>query len=158
MKWYARMIPRFRLRSILIAIALITLFLHYVAIPTWNYYQLPASTRAILTTLGEPLRMPTAGPISLEKFLKTMIGATATPKGRNRLPTYVEPRGLQEAGVSLDSPVTVTTDFVPIKDTLGKGLKEIGLGYYVEDGLLRITSAADAERALRENPKQARRP
>jgi hypothetical protein len=157
MKWYARLIPRFRLRSILIAIALITLFLHYVAIPTWNYYQLPASTRAILTTLGEPLRMPTAGTMSLEKFLKTMIGATVTPKG-NRLPTYVEPRGLEEAGVGLDSPVTVTSDFVPIKDTLGKGLKELGLGYYVEGGLLRITSAADAERVLRENPKQARRP
>jgi hypothetical protein len=158
MRWYARLIPRFRLRSTLIAIALITVLLRYVAVPAWDYYHLSPETRAVLEDLGRPMTAPPAAPATLSSFLKAIRMSSPRPLKPNGIPIYVDPEGLDKAAAALYAPLGATPGIVPIKIALERTLGPLGLGYYVRDGLLTVTSAADADRVLRENPKEARRP
>jgi hypothetical protein len=51
---------------------------------------------------------------------------------------YVDPVALNEAQKTMTSPVTLDVEGVPLKATLRLVLKQIGLDYTVQDGLLMI--------------------
>ena len=57
------------------------------------------------------------------------------------IPIYVDPIGLQEAEKTLQSTITLDLEGVPLSRTLHLALKQLGLVYFVDDGLVIITSA-----------------
>jgi RNA polymerase sigma factor (sigma-70 family) len=71
------------------------------------------------------------------KHIKQATKSTELPKG---IPIYVDPIALQEAEKSLTSTITMDLDGVPLRRTLQLLLKQLGLVYYVYDGMLHITS------------------
>jgi len=77
----------------------------------------------------------------LEDVLKHVKEATASPELADGIPIYVDPIGLQEAEKSMTSTVrNMDLKGVPLRRTLQLLLKQIGLCYFVDDGILCITS------------------
>jgi hypothetical protein len=148
---------RLRNRTFLLAVAALTLLLAWVVVPAWDYYGLPPSTRSILSRLGAPLRLASPGPATLADLLKSIRVSSPDGKGVG-IPIYVDPTGLGDAGANLSSPIPIPPAGVSTRAALEDSLRPLGMGYYVEDGLLRITTDEAADRALRERPKSARRP
>jgi hypothetical protein len=76
--------------------------------------------------------------VSLNEFLKRIKAATRSDTDAG-IPIYVNPRGLQEAQITLDSKVYVNKG-----EALGKTLRFVlnstGLSYGVKDGFLSIDS------------------
>jgi hypothetical protein len=140
-----------------IAIAALAVLTYQVLIPLWDYYSLPQTSRAVLSILGRPVRLRSAGAMTLASLLKGARAATAAP-ATTGVPIYVDPTGLSEAGAGDETTVFVVSDPLPLKDHLERSLKPLGLGYFVRDGVLMITSAKSVERALRDHPTKARRP
>ncbi|HEY2159223.1 MAG TPA: hypothetical protein VGH33_26585, partial [Isosphaeraceae bacterium] len=93
----------------------------------------------------------------LSDLLKLIRASSPDARGVG-IPIYVDPTGLGDAGAKLSSAITIPPHGVSVRAALEDSLRPLGLGYYVEDGLLRITTAEAADRALRERPKSARRP
>ncbi len=152
--------PRLRLsvRWTMIVIAVAAVLMYYVVMPIWSYYSLPKATRDVLAGLSYGVQLPTSGKMPFGDFIKT-IRTTAFGQLLTNVPIYVDPAGLQEAGVvDLQIPVDASPDRISLKDQLERSLKPLGLGYFVKDGLLTITSAKVADRTLKENPTEARRP
>lgn len=94
---------------------------------------------ATLTKLEMPVRMSFARETPLEDVLKYVRGATRGPDD-DGLPIYVDPVSLQEAGATMSSTVSIDLEGIPLKTTLRLVLKQLGLIYKVEGGLLTITS------------------
>ncbi len=88
-----------------------------------------------------PMRFETETP--LDDVLKYIKQATTSPDYPG-IPIYVDPIGLQEAERSLNSTVQVDLDGVPLRETLGLCLKQLGLAYEVKDGRIRITSEEES--------------
>ncbi len=114
----------------------------------------PASQR-ILAKLEEPVSMSFHDDTPLEDVLKYIKQATTTATYAG-IPIYVDPLGLQEAEKSMTSTVrNMDLEGVPLRRTLHLLLKQLDLAYFVDDGVLYITSA-DAEGplgpAMREPP------
>jgi hypothetical protein len=76
--------------------------------------------------------------IPLEEFLKAIKKAT-TKEGDSGIPIYVNPRGLQEAQIRMDSKVYVSKG-QPLGETLRSVLNSTGLSYELRDGFLAIDS------------------
>ncbi len=100
-------------------------------------------TKAIITQLGERLTMSFPQETPLEDVLKYIKSNTQSeeldlPSG---IPIYVDPLGLQEVEKTLQSPVTLDLEGIPLKTSLRLILKQLGLTYTVKDGLMTITSA-----------------
>lgn len=148
---------RFTIGRMMVAIAVATVLAYSVVLPTWRYYRLPAKTRAVLTKLDRTVQLPVTGTVPLTSVLKAVRSASAGPKYAG-VPIYVDPIGLSEAGATIESTVEVASERRPIKDQLKRSLKPLRLSYYVKDGLLMITSAADVDRELQDHPESARRP
>jgi hypothetical protein len=140
-----------------IAIAALAVLIYQVLIPLWGYYSLPPTTRAVLSILGRPVRIRSGGTMTLAALLKGARAATAPPTTTG-IPIYVDPSGLSEAGAGDESTVVVVSDPMPLKDHLEGSLKPLGLGCFVRDGVLMITSEKEVDRALRDYPTRARRP
>lgn len=106
--------------------------------PTWPD---PLNNDArIRSTLETPLdlRFPNETPI--EDLLKYIQDATRAPDGWE-IPIYVDSLyGLQEAEKTMLSPVQIDVSGVPLKTTLALALRQLGLEYRVEGGVVRITS------------------
>jgi hypothetical protein len=96
-------------------------------------------TKAILSKLEQPVTMAFPEETPLREVLKYIKAATQGP-GDDGIPIYVDPVGLNEAARTLESPVTLDLEGVPLKTTLRLLLKQLGLTYTVKDGLLTITS------------------
>jgi hypothetical protein len=96
-------------------------------------------TKAILAKLEQPVTMSFANETPLEEVLKYVKVATQGPND-NGLPIYVDPIGLNEAGRTMVSPVSLDLEGVPLKTTLRLLLKQLGLTYTVKSGLLTITA------------------
>jgi hypothetical protein len=98
---------------------------------------------------------------SLEDVLRFVKSATRKGPDDNGIPIYVDPVGLLEAEKTLATPVSFTAKGEPLKSSLQRLLKTIGLTYHVSDGLLTVTSASD-ERIIPPvdvpKPKGARAP
>ena len=61
------------------------------------------------------------------------------------LPIRVEPLALEETGVTMQIPLTISSRGVPLKETLHEVLGPLGLAYYVRDGVVVIGTKDDAE-------------
>jgi hypothetical protein len=96
-------------------------------------------TRAILRKLNEPIAMNFPDKVVLEDVLRYIKEATRGP-GDPGITIYVDPRGLKEAGATMESPVALDLTGVPLKTTLRLLLRQLGLAYCVKDGLLIISS------------------
>jgi RNA polymerase sigma factor (sigma-70 family) len=97
------------------------------------------TTKGILTKLDEPISMNFANETTLEDIVNYIREASRT-KGQPAIPIYVDPAGLAEAEKTLQSPVVIDLEGVPLKTTLRLLLKQLGLAYCVKDGLLIISS------------------
>jgi hypothetical protein len=82
---------------------------------------------------------------ALEDVLKFMKSATRKGPDDNGIPIYVDPVGLLEAERTLATPVSFTTKGEPLKSSLERLLKSIGLTYVVKDGLLTVTARTSEE-------------
>lgn len=105
-----------------------------------------ARNRIIHRKLEEPISMSFANETPLEDVLKYIRSAT---QGANDsgIPIYVDPAGLQEAGRTITSPIQLDLEHVPLRTTLRLMLEQLGLTYFVRDGLLTITArTAGADR------------
>ena len=151
---------RFSIGMMLIVIALSTVFAHFVVVPTWRYYQLPPETRRVLGKLGMTVTPTASGPAprDLVGLLKQIKAASVTGPKDVGIPIYIDPVGLQDADAWEASVIAAPGGRMTIKDHLDRALPPLGLGYFVKDGMLTITSAEDA-RAMLQNPvENARRP
>lgn len=97
--------------------------------------------RFTLTKLDEPVSMSFANETPFEDVLKYIKASTTGPKD-NGIQIYVDPVALHEAGKTMTSRVTLDVEGVPLRVTLGLLVKQLGLGYVVQDGLLKIGNAS----------------
>ena len=104
-------------------------------------------SRQIIEKLDEPISMSFANETPLDDFLKYIKQATTTPT-YNGIPIYIDPVGLQEAERSITSTIQIDLEGVPLRRTLQLALTQLGLAYFVEDGILVITSEDRAKEPL----------
>jgi hypothetical protein len=91
----------------------------------------------------------------LEDVLKFVKSATRKGPDDNGIPIYVDPVGLLEAERTLATPVSFTTKGKPLKSSLERLLKSIGLTYVVKDGLLTVTARTSDDRVpAKDTPRQ----
>jgi RNA polymerase sigma factor (sigma-70 family) len=99
----------------------------------------PQSQR-IRSQLDFRITMPFANETPLSDILKHIKEKTTSPDLPTGIPIYVDPIGLQEAEKTLESTVIIDLDGVPLRRTLQLVLKQLGLVYFIDDGMLYITS------------------
>jgi len=141
-------------RIFLVAAIVILTFLAYRgATSAWDDYTLHPGTRMILTKLNQKGQFAAKGgadqPLA-DMLLSVSIGSRG-PKD-DGIPINVDMRGLNEARATMQSRVRVPPRRGRLKEILDETLKPLGLGYYVRDGLLTITSAKAAVRAASPRP------
>jgi RNA polymerase sigma factor (sigma-70 family) len=105
-------------------------------------------SRLILSLMAEPLPMkyPTDTPLDdILEFIKKSTKSSRFPSG---IPIYVDPIGLQEAEKTEQSTVKIDLEGVPLRRTLQLLLRQLGLAYLVEDGMIYITSEDSAKAHL----------
>jgi hypothetical protein len=95
----------------------------------------------VLKMLDKPIPMKYPLETPLEDMLKDIKSATKGPND-NGLPIYVDPVGLNEAEKTMTSPIVLDLEDVPLKASLQLALRQLGLCYFVRDGLLVITCEA----------------
>jgi hypothetical protein len=96
-------------------------------------------TRMIYAKLEEPISTEFLNPTPLEDILKYIKNATTGPHDSG-IPIYVDPRGIANAGETLQSTVTLDLEGIPLRTTLKLMLEQLGLTYFVRDGMLTITA------------------
>jgi hypothetical protein len=109
------------------------------------YYQAPVTDAAakIWAKLRQPLAMPFAQETPLEDVLKYVQTATAGEGMERGLQFYVDPAGLLEAEKTLQSPVTLNLEGLPLTTTLDLLLKQLDLTYVVRpEGYVLVTYVA----------------
>jgi RNA polymerase sigma factor (sigma-70 family) len=104
-------------------------------------------SRRIHQKLEEPIAMPFRNETPLDDVLKYIKQAT-TSSDYPGIPIYVEPLGLQDAERSLNSTINIDLEGIPLRRTLQLSLAQLGLVYFVDDGILVITSPERAELPL----------
>ncbi len=114
------------------------------------YLNTPISPLAakVWVKLRQPVSMPFANEAPLDDVIKYIKSSTQDAELPNGIPIYVDPAGLQEAEQTLQSPITITLEGIPLATSLGLLLKQLDLSYRVQqDGLVVITytAARDAE-------------
>ena len=115
-------------------------------------------SQQILAKLDEPVSMSFAEDTPLEDVLKYIKQATTT-KTYTGIPIYVDPVGLQEAEKSMTSTVrNMDLEGVPLRRTLQLLLKQLDLMYFVDDGILYITSAESEDPWARFGPSISEAP
>jgi RNA polymerase sigma factor (sigma-70 family) len=115
----------------------------------------PQSQR-ILKKLDDRITMAFHDETPLEDVLKYIKETTISPEFKNGIPIYVDPVGMQEAEKSMTSTVrSLDLEGVPLRRTLQLALKQLDLVYFVQDGMLFITSEEYGDQGL---PQPMRRP
>ena len=99
--------------------------------------------------LDEPISMPFENDTPLEDALEYIRQATACEEFQNGIPIYVDPIGLQEAEQTLQSPITMNLEGLPLRTTLDLMLDQLDLCYDVDDRGLLFISAEDRMDRLR---------
>ncbi len=106
-------------------------------------------SKVVLKKLDEIVSMSFAIETPFDDVLKYIKQATTTATYAG-IPIYVDPKGLKEATATLQSPVSMDLEGVPLKMTLRLVLKQIGLAYCVRDGVVIISSVQGINEELRE--------
>jgi RNA polymerase sigma factor (sigma-70 family) len=99
--------------------------------------------------LDEPVAMSFANPTPFEDVLKYIKQATTTPT-YSGIQIYVDPKALAFEGNTLNSPIAMDLEGIPLKTTLRLALKQLGLAYCVRDGVLIISSVDGIREELAE--------
>jgi RNA polymerase sigma factor (sigma-70 family) len=116
-----------------------------------------AKNKAVLDKLEERINMAFPNETPVEDVLKYIKSASAGPNDTG-IPIYVDPAGMQEAGKTMTSRVSLNVEGVPLKDSLHWLLRPLGLDYWVADGFLTISSrAAMIDREIGELKEDLRR-
>ncbi|MBX6316481.1 MAG: hypothetical protein IRY99_26750 [Isosphaeraceae bacterium] len=111
-----------------------------------------AKPEAARAALDRSIEMPFPDETPLGEVLKYLRAATRSSDLPNGIPIFVDPEGLKRAGVSLESKVQLKAEGIPLREALAKILQPLKLDYTVEEGLLKIGSAA-AEKEAEIDPK-----
>jgi hypothetical protein len=118
-----------------------------------DLFESDSKTKKIQEKLDDPIAMDFGNETPIEDVLKYIQSATADAN-YSGIPIYVDPVGLQEAEKTLQSPITIKLEGVPLKTTLRLILKQLGLTYTVKDGFMKITNedAEDQQTEIRVYP------
>jgi RNA polymerase sigma factor (sigma-70 family) len=106
-------------------------------------------TEWILKKFEEPATIRFKDETPLEDVLK-YIQTLTTTKGQDPIPIYIDPVGLQEAEKTLQSPIIIKLEGVPLKSTLRLLLKQLGLAYCIHDGFVFISTEDGVNEELTE--------
>jgi hypothetical protein len=114
-------------------------------------------TEGIIDALEQPVALGYGDGTPLDQVLRQLKIVTIKNPAMPKLPTglaiYVDPIGLQEAEVSLNSPVKrpPAADTLSLREHLRRVLEPMGLTYMVKDGFLMITSKDADDAPIAEN-------
>jgi hypothetical protein len=107
-----------------------------------------ANEEAIRVALNQPLDLKLIPKLTLALLLTEIKRVTRNGVLWDVIPFFVDPIGMQEAERSMNSPVTVSSQSVPIKEALDEALSQLKLDYVVRDGFLWITSKESIDKPL----------
>ena len=99
-----------------------------------------ANEEAIRVALDQPFDAKLIPRPTLALLLQEIKRVTRNGVLWDGIPTFVDPTGLQEAGVTMNSPVTVSSKAVPIRKALEDALGQLKLVHTIKDGYMMITS------------------
>lgn len=97
-----------------------------------------ADSKKILAALEQPIPMRYPEKTKLGDVVDAIKASLKDASGAP-IQIWVDPDGLHEAEKSLDSPVAIDMEGVPLRITLHWLLHQIGMSYYVKQGVLTIT-------------------
>jgi len=102
---------------------------------------LEAKTKALKEELDKPIVLTIPNETTLGAALKSIRKATADADGPG-IPIYIDPAGLQEAGAAMDKPIHVSffEGKTPLRENFRQLLRPLGMDYWVNDGLVSISS------------------
>ena len=100
--------------------------------------------------LDLPMELSFARPTPLKDVLARIRRSLIGSKGNATVPVFVDPQGLAEAKVTLDTLVSLDLEGIPFKTALRLMLKQLGLAYCVRDGVLIISSLQGIREELAE--------
>ena len=109
-----------------------------------------ASDEAIRLALDRQFIGSFATPTTLNGLLSGIRNRTRGGFMWQGVPIYVDPIGLEEAGKSMDSPVTISHRAGSLKDVLEEGLDSLGLDYVIRDGFMMVTSKDAIDKPLQD--------
>ncbi len=96
-----------------------------------------------------PMRFPRETP--LKDVLAYVATATRSPDGRD-VPIYVDPFALRDAEATLESPVTINLENVPLRTSLDLALNQLGLTYVVKGGVIEVNTGTDPDTVACSDP------
>jgi hypothetical protein len=114
-------------------------------------------SRVIAGQLDETIDMHFPSDTPLDDVLKYIKSATRGPGRSEGIPVYVDPIALQEAEKSLASTVIIDLSGVPLRVSLRLVLRQLGLTYKVEDGVLMILADSGEETPIKKLQERALR-
>jgi hypothetical protein len=114
----------------------------WVVRETPDTFDIPGSNDRILEALRRPIPKSLLDEMPLGDLVRAIRDATRDHYGYG-MPIHVDRIGLQEAEVSLESPVRIDTEGAPLRTSLRLALKPLDLTYEVGDGVLTITRNYD---------------
>jgi hypothetical protein len=141
MAWAIAKRPRFRLITQMIVIALIACGLK-MGPEWWTAAQRYWREKPMRDAWNGPISIRVTRQDSLETVLKGIKKATVRSRLATGLPVYVDPVGLQEAGVNLTSKVTADIDGKDLTagEFLNHVLRPMGMAAKLEDGVVKLDS------------------
>jgi tetratricopeptide (TPR) repeat protein len=95
-------------------------------------------SQSIVDKLNDPISLPFPNETPLEDVLKYVTQNTQGPND-NGIQIHVDPIGLEDASATMQSPVTINLEGVPLKRALKIMLDQLDLTYTVQDGVLFIS-------------------
>ncbi len=116
--------------------------------------QLPRR-RSIAEKLEDPVAMNFPNEIPLSDVLRYIKAATKVPGDDAGLPIYVDPIGLMEVECSLTSTVSIDVEHMPLRATLPRVLKQLGLEYLVSQDVVIVSSPRVIEEERQRKPAEA---
>ena len=106
---------------------------------------------AQLAALDRVVPLEVGAAIPLKDFLTEVQERTASDALPEGLPIFLDPIGLQKAGATLQSPVTLDMGGLPVREMLRHALAPIGLaGAHHPDNLYTITAAESLDPPISE--------
>jgi RNA polymerase sigma factor (sigma-70 family) len=105
-------------------------------------------SRQVLAKLEDLVAMKFPDETPLSQIIKHIKESTRSSDLPGGIPIYVHKIGLQEAEKTLDSVVSIDLEGIPLRRTLQLALAQLDLAYFVEDGILYITSQESADQGL----------
>jgi hypothetical protein len=111
-----------------------------------------ARSQLILGHLAKPVALPFPNETPLQDVITYLKEESKSKELPNGLPIYVDPVGLQDAERTIQSPIQIDLEGVPLRTTLKFMLRQLDLVYAVEDGVLIISNRERMRDLLSEPP------